>query len=59
MEYVQAASSDSRNDKLNDSVNNTYHIIKANPGIQRRRISELAGKSVPGTGGRVPVSQKN
>ena len=55
MEYVQEASSDSRNDKLNDSrndklndsVNNTYHIIKANPGIQRRRISELAGKSVP------------
>ena len=38
---------DSRNDKLNDSVNSTYQAIKANPGIQRKRISELTGKSLP------------
>ena len=42
---------DSRNDKvndsLNDSVNSTYQAIKANPGIQRKRISELTGKSIP------------
>ena len=38
---------DSRNDSLSDSVNNTYQAIKANPGIQRKRISELTGKSIP------------
>lgn len=38
---------DSRNDNLSDSVNNTYLTIKANPGIQRKRISELTGKSIP------------
>lgn len=38
---------DSRNDKVNDSVNKTYQIIKANPGIQRKGISELTGKSIP------------
>ena len=42
---------DSRNDRVNDSlsdsVNSTYQAIKANPGIQRKRISELTGKSIP------------
>ena len=38
---------DSRNDSLSDSVNETYLAIKANPGIQRKRISELTGKSIP------------
>ena len=42
---------DSRNDRVNDSlsdsVNGTYQAIKANPGIQRKRISELTGKSIP------------
>ena len=38
---------DSLNDSLNDSVNETYLTIKANPGIQRKRISELTGKSIP------------
>ena len=42
---------DSRNDKvndrLNDSVNATYRVVKDNPGIQRKRISELTGKSIP------------
>ena len=38
---------DSRNDSLCDSVNGTYQAIKANPGIQRKRISELTGKSIP------------
>ena len=38
---------DSRNDSLSDSVNSTYQTIKANPGIQRKRISELTGKSIP------------
>lgn len=35
------------NDSLSDSVKNTYLTIKANPGIQRKRISELTGKSIP------------
>ena len=38
---------DSRNDSLSDSVNSTYQAIKANPGIQRKRISEMTGKSIP------------
>jgi len=29
-----------------DSVNSTYQAIKANPGIPRKRISELTGKSI-------------
>ena len=41
------SANDSLNDSLNDSVNNTYLTIKANPGIQRKRISELTGKSIP------------
>ena len=38
---------DSLNDSVNDCVNSTYQAIKANPGIQRKRISELTGKSIP------------
>lgn len=38
---------DSRIDRLSDSVKKTYQIIRDNPGIQRKRISELADKSIP------------
>ena len=38
---------DSRIDRLNDSVKTTYLVIKANPGIQRKCISDLTRKSVP------------
>lgn len=38
---------DSRNDKVNDSVNATYLVIKRNPGIQRKGIAKLTGKSIP------------
>jgi ATP-dependent DNA helicase RecG len=38
---------DSLNDSLNDSVNATYLIIKSNPGIQRKAISDFTGKSIP------------
>ena len=34
-------------DRVNDRVNSTYQAIMANPGIQRKRISELTGKSIP------------
>lgn len=38
---------DRLNDRLNNSVRNTYMIISSNPGIQRKGISDLSGKSVP------------
>lgn len=38
---------DSRTDRLNDSVWNTYKTIKTNPGIQRKGISDITGKSIP------------
>ncbi|MCR4858582.1 MAG: putative DNA binding domain-containing protein [Bacteroidales bacterium] len=38
---------DSRNDTLNDSVKTTYTIIRLNPGIQRKGISDISGKSIP------------
>ena len=38
---------DSRNDGLSDSVKATYLAIKANPGIQRKGVSAITGKSVP------------
>lgn len=38
---------DSPNDKLNDSVRKTYKIINANPGLQRKGIALMVGKSVP------------
>lgn len=44
---VNGEINDSRNDSLSDSVNATYLAIKANPGIQRKGISAITGKSVP------------
>ena len=38
---------DRRNDKLSDSVRKTYKLIKANPGLQRKGIALMVGKSVP------------
>ena len=46
---------DSRNDTLNDGLNDglnknliaTYSIIRSNPGIQRKDISDISGKSIP------------
>lgn len=38
---------DSRTERLSDNVKKTYRIIKDHPGLQRKRISELVGKSVP------------
>ena len=44
---INDSRNDSRNDSLSDSVNATYLAIKANPGIQRKGISAITGKSVP------------
>ena len=46
---------DSRNDRVNDRINDkindrimaTYTIIKLNPGIKRKDISTISGKSLP------------
>ena len=38
---------DSRTERLSDNVKKTYRIIKDHPGLQRKRISELVGKSIP------------
>ena len=46
---------DSRNDRVNDSlydrlnvsIRTTYTIISSNPGIQRKGISDISGKSIP------------
>ena len=43
------------NDRLNDGLNNrlngslmaTYTIVRSNPGIQRKDISDISGKSIP------------
>lgn len=38
---------DRLNDELNPSVHSTYLIVKENPGIQRKELSERTGKSIP------------
>lgn len=38
---------DSRIDRLNKSVKATFLVIERNPGLQRKRIAELVGKSIP------------
>ena len=38
---------DKVNDKVNDSVMTTYTIIRSNPGIQRKGIADIFGKSLP------------
>lgn len=39
------------NDRLNDGLNDrlmaTYTIVRSNPGIQRKDISDISGKSIP------------
>ena len=43
--------SDTINDGLNDGLNEnliaTYTIIRSNPGMQRKEISDISGKSIP------------
>ena len=43
--------SDGINDKINDKINDrimaTYTIIRLNPGIKRKDISDISGKSLP------------
>ena len=38
---------DSRNDRINDRIMATYTIIRLNPGIKRKDISNISGKSLP------------
>ena len=38
---------DKINDKINDRIMATYTIIRLNPGIKRKDISNISGKSLP------------
>ena len=38
---------DGLNDRLNGSLMATYTIVRSNPGIQRKDISDISGKSIP------------
>lgn len=44
---VNDDTNDKVNDKVNDSVRTTYTIISSNPGIQRKGIADISGKSLP------------
>ena len=37
---------DSRNDRINSSMMVTLTIVRSNPGIQRKGISNISGKSI-------------
>jgi len=37
---------DSRNDRINSSMMVTLTIVRSNPGIQRKGISDISGKSI-------------
>jgi predicted HTH transcriptional regulator len=39
-------SDDSRNDRVNSSMMVTLTIVRSNPGIQRKGISDISGKSI-------------
>ena len=49
---------DTLNDTLNDSVKTTYTIIRSNPGIQRKGIADISGKSVATTGRHLAILVK-
>ncbi len=49
---------DTINDTLNDSVKTTYTIIRSNPGIQRKGIADISGKSVATTGRHLAILVK-
>lgn len=49
---------DTLNDTLNDSVMTTYTIIRSNPGIQRKGIADMSGKSVATTSRHLAILMK-
>ena len=49
---------DTINDTINESVRATYTIIRLNPGIQRKSISDLSGKSVAAIGRHIAILVK-
>ena len=49
---------DTLNDTLNDSVKTTFTIIRLNPGIQRKGISDMSGKSVVTIGRHIAILMK-
>lgn len=49
---------DTLNDTLNDSVMATYTIIRLNPGIQRKGIADISGRSVAAIGRHLAILMK-
>lgn len=49
---------DKVNDTLNDSVMTTYTIIRSNPGIQRKGIANISGRSVAAIGRHLAILMK-
>lgn len=49
---------DTINDTLNDSVRATYTIIRLNPGIQRKGIADISGKSIATTDRHIAILMK-
>ena len=49
---------DTINDRLNDSVRATYTIIRLNPGIRRKSISDISGKSLAAIGRHLAILMK-
>jgi len=50
---------DTINDTINDGVMATYTIIKLNPGIKRKDISTISGKSLPTIARHIDVLAKD
>ena len=50
--------SDTINDTLNDNVRATYTIIRLNPGIQRKGIADISGRSVAAIGRHLAIFMK-
>lgn len=50
--------SDTINDTINDNVRATYTITRLNPGIRRKSISDLSGKSIAAIGRHIAILMK-
>ena len=49
---------DTIKDTLNDNVRATYTIIRLNPGIQRKGIADISGRSVAAIGRHLAILMK-
>ena len=49
---------DRLNDTINDNVGATYTIIRLNPSIRRKSISDMSGKSIAAIGRHIAILMK-